>query len=124
MYKALMKVLLDTNPSIVVNARIDHPDIRAPKDKAVKGSNVIVLRFGHDLSPPIRELSLDPLCISGYLSFDGKLQKVVIPWDAIVAAYTPGGEITTVFEKNRFTKYEESTFEVEEEKRPHLKLVD
>jgi stringent starvation protein B len=52
---------------------------------SVAASPTMSLRFGRALSPPITDLEIDELAISGTLQFAGRGCHVSIPWPAITA---------------------------------------
>lgn len=50
----------------------------------------LVLRFGHQLTPPIHDLTVDDHGISATLTFGGSPFRCVLPWAAIYAAVADG----------------------------------
>ena len=52
----------------------------------------LVLRFGHALSPPIPDLTVDDHGVSGTLTFGGVPFHCVLPWPAVFAAVQDGDQ--------------------------------
>ena len=50
----------------------------------------LVLRFGHGLTPPIPDLTVDEHGISATLTFGGSPFRCVLPWAAVYAAVADG----------------------------------
>jgi hypothetical protein len=59
-------------------------DVTVPAKQ--RAESHLALRFGHDLSPPISDLSIDDHAIAGTLMFDGAPFHCVIPWSAVFGA--------------------------------------
>jgi stringent starvation protein B len=57
----------------------------------------LVLRFGHNLSPPITDLVVDDEAVSGTLTFSGQPHRCVLPWTAVYAAMVEGEQRGTVW---------------------------
>jgi stringent starvation protein B len=57
----------------------------------------LVLRFGHNLSPAIIDLTVDDDAISGTLTFGGQPFRCILPWTAVYAAMVEGEQRGTVW---------------------------
>ncbi|WP_428263745.1 ClpXP protease specificity-enhancing factor SspB [Haliangium sp.] len=72
--------LLDQGP-ILVNLDTRAAGVAVPE--RFRGQARLVLRFGFQLSPPIRDLALDEDGIRGTLTFGGQPFTCVVPWSAL-----------------------------------------
>ena len=89
-----LEQLLERGPVLVhVDAR--RPEVAVPPRFHADSS--LVLRFGYNLSPAIRDLSIDDVAVSGTLTFGGSPFHVVLPWSAVYAAMVEGEQRGTVW---------------------------
>jgi stringent starvation protein B len=56
-----------------------------------RGEPRLILRFGHDLKPPILDLTIDESALSGTLTFRGTPYRCVLPWKAVFAIVDEDG---------------------------------
>jgi stringent starvation protein B len=77
-----------------VTALLEHGPVLVHLDARAEGVSVpvhlageakLVLRFGHSLTPPIHDLSVDETGLSGTLTFNGVSHHCVLPWTAVYA---------------------------------------
>jgi len=86
--------LLGRGPVLIhVDAR--RPEVAVPQRFREDAS--LVLRFGYSLQPPIRDLGIDDVGLSGTLTFGGSPFHVVLPWTAVYAAMVEGEQRGTVW---------------------------
>jgi stringent starvation protein B len=89
-----LEALLARGPVLVhVDAR--RADVAVPPRFSADPS--LVLRFGYNLQPAIRDLSVDDTGISGTLMFAGQPFLCVLPWSAVYAAMVEGEQRGTVW---------------------------
>ncbi len=89
-----LEQLLGRGPVLVhIDAR--RPEVSVPPRFREDAS--LVLRFGFSLSPPIRDLAIDDVALSGTLTFGGSPFHVVLPWTAVYAAMVEGEQRGTVW---------------------------
>jgi stringent starvation protein B len=86
--RLVMERLLDEGPVLV------HLDPRRAGVK-VPGAHVsgprLVLRFGHQLTPPIPDLNVGESALEGTLTFQGVPFRCVVPWSAVFALVSDDG---------------------------------
>jgi hypothetical protein len=86
--------LLDRGPVLIhLDARREGVVVPAAHAKDAD----LVLRIGHDLSPPVPDLVVDAHGISATLTFSSKGFHCVIPWAALYGAMHEGDERGTVW---------------------------
>lgn len=89
-----LEQLLGRGPVLVhIDAR--RPEVSVPPRFREDAS--LVLRFGFSLSPPIRDLAIDDVGLSGTLTFGGSPFHVMLPWTAVYAAMVEGEQRGTVW---------------------------
>jgi len=89
-----LETLLARGPVLVhVDAR--RADVSVPARFRADAS--LVLRFGHQLSPAIVDLTVDDDAISGTLTFAGQPFRCILPWTAVYAAMVEGEQRGTVW---------------------------
>ncbi len=81
--------LLSRGP-VLVHFDARRGDVQVPQRFAREPK--LVLRFGHALSPPIPDLVVDEVGITGTLTFGGVPFHCVLPWPAIFAAVQDGDQ--------------------------------
>src|SRR5689334_22329382 len=89
-----LETLLSRGPVLVhVDAR--RSEVSVPTRFRADAS--LVLRFGHNLSPAIIDLTVDDDAISGTLTFAGQPFRCILPWTAVYAAMVEGEQRGTVW---------------------------
>jgi stringent starvation protein B len=73
---------------VLVHLDARRSDVAVPD--RFRGEAKLVLRFGHGLSPPIPDLTVDEHGMAATLTFGGAPFRVVLPWAAIYAAVADG----------------------------------
>jgi stringent starvation protein B len=89
-----LEQLLARGP-VLVHADARRPEVGVPPRFRADAS--LVLRFGYQLSPAIRDLVIDDTGISGTLTFGGQPFHVELPWTAVYAAMVEGEQRGTVW---------------------------
>ena len=85
--RTVIDELLGRGP-VLVHLDARRSDVAVPD--RFRGEAKLVLRFGHGLSPPIPDLTVDEHGISATLTFGGSPFRCVLPWAAIYAAVADG----------------------------------
>jgi hypothetical protein len=89
-----VEALIARGPAMLhVDGRRD--DVTVPARFA--GEPRLVLRFGHGLTPPIADLTVDEGGVAATLTFGGVPFHVVLPWAAVYAAGLDGEPYGTVW---------------------------
>jgi stringent starvation protein B len=89
-----LEALLARGPVLVhVDAR--RSEVAVPPRFRADAS--LVLRFGHNLSPAIVDLTVDDDAIGGTLTFAGQPFRCILPWTAVYAAMVEGEQRGTVW---------------------------
>jgi len=89
-----LETLLARGPVLVhVDAR--RAEVAVPPRFRADAS--LVLRFGHNLSPAIIDLTVDDDAIAGTLTFAGQPFRCILPWTAVYAAMVEGEQRGTVW---------------------------
>lgn len=92
--KRTLEALLARGPVLVhVDAR--RTEVSVPPRFRADAS--LVLRFGHNLSPAITDLTVDDDAIAGTLTFGGQPFRCILPWTAVYAAMVEGEQRGTVW---------------------------
>ncbi len=92
--KRTLEALLARGPVLVhVDAR--RSEVAVPPRFSADAS--LVLRFGHNLSPAIVDLTVDEEAIAGTLTFGGQPFRCILPWTAVYAAMVEGEQRGTVW---------------------------
>jgi hypothetical protein len=73
---------------VLVHLDARRSDVAVPE--RFRAEAKLVLRFGHGLSPPIPDLTVDEHGMSATLTFGGTPFRCVLPWPAIYAAVADG----------------------------------
>lgn len=81
--------LLSRGP-VLIHFDARRPDVQVPPRFAREAK--LVLRFGHKLTPPIPDLTIDEAGVAGTLTFGGVPFHCVLPWSAIFAAVQDGDQ--------------------------------
>jgi stringent starvation protein B len=79
--------LLGKGP-VLIHLDARRSDVAVPE--RFRGEAKLVLRFGHGLTPPIPDLTVDAHGVSATLTFGGSPFRCVLPWAAIYAAVADG----------------------------------
>lgn len=79
--------LLGRGP-VLVHLDARRTDVAVPE--RFRSEAKLVLRFGHGLTPPIPDLTIDEHGMSATLTFGGAPFRCVLPWPAIYAAVADG----------------------------------
>lgn len=87
--RTVVEDLLTRGP-VLVHFDARRPEVRVPPRFAREAK--LVLRFGYALSPPIPDLAVDEVGVSGTLTFGGVPFHCVLPWTAIFAAVQDGDQ--------------------------------
>jgi stringent starvation protein B len=87
--RTVLDDLLTRGP-VLVHFDARRPDVQVPPRFAREAK--LVLRFGHALSPPIPDLTVDENGVAGTLTFGGVPFHCVLPWAAIFAAVQDGDQ--------------------------------
>jgi stringent starvation protein B len=86
--RLVMERLLDEGP-VLVHLDPRRPGVKVPEAHAVGPR--LVLRFGHNLSPPIPDLAVGEDALEGTLTFRGVPYRCHVPWSAIFALVSDEG---------------------------------
>jgi len=84
----VMERLLDDGP-VLVHLDPRRPGVRVP-DAHAAGPR-LVLRFGHNLTPPIPDLAVGEEALEGTLTFRGVPFRCYIPWTSVFALVSDEG---------------------------------
>lgn len=87
--RTVVEDLLTRGP-VLVHFDARRPEVRVPPRFAREAK--LVLRFGYALSPPILDLNVDEVGVSGTLTFGGVPFHCLLPWTAIFAAVQDGDQ--------------------------------
>ena len=79
--------LLGKGP-VLIHLDARRSDVAVPE--RFRSEAKLVLRFGHGLTPPIPDLTVDEHGISATLTFGGSPFRCVLPWAAVYAAVADG----------------------------------
>ena len=85
--RAVIDELLAKGP-VLIHCDARRSDVAVPD--RFRAEAKLVLRFGHGLSPPIPDLTVDEHGVSATLTFGGTPFRCVLPWAAIYAAVADG----------------------------------
>lgn len=85
--RAVIDDLLGKGP-VLIHCDARRSDVAVPDRFRTEAK--LVLRFGHGLSPPIPDLTVDEHGVSATLTFGGTPFRCVLPWAAIYAAVADG----------------------------------
>lgn len=85
--RTVIDELLGKGP-VLIHLDARRTDVAVPE--RFRGEAKLVLRFGHGLTPPIPDLTVDDHGISASLTFSGAPFRCVLPWAAIYAAVADG----------------------------------
>lgn len=85
--RTVVDELLAKGP-VLVHLDARRSDVAVPD--RFRGEAKLVLRFGHGLSPPIPDLTVDEHGVAATLTFGGTPFRCVLPWAAIYAAVADG----------------------------------
>jgi stringent starvation protein B len=80
--RSVMETLLEAG-AVLVHVDSRREGVKVPVEHA--GQPKLVLRFGHALTPPIPDLSVDDEGVRGTLTFRGRPFACELPWSAIYA---------------------------------------
>lgn len=81
--------------AVLVHVDARRGEVSVPARFAADAS--LVLRFGYNLSPAIRDLVIDDVSIAGTLTFGGQPFRCILPWTAVYAAMVEGEQAGTVW---------------------------
>ena len=81
--------------AVLVHVDARRGEVSVPARFAADAS--LVLRFGYNLSPAIRDLVIDDVAIAGTLTFGGQPFRCILPWTAVYAAMVEGEQAGTVW---------------------------
>lgn len=85
--RTVIDELLGKGP-VLIHLDARRSDVAVPE--RFRSEAKLVLRFGHGLTPPIPDLTVDDHGISASLTFSGTPFRCVLPWAAIYAAVADG----------------------------------
>jgi stringent starvation protein B len=85
--RTVIEDLMGRGP-VLVHLDARRSDVAVPD--RFRSESKLVLRFGHGLSPPIPDLTVDEHGMAATLTFGGSPFRCVLPWAAIYAAVADG----------------------------------